>query len=921
MSHDDRVPKLNNEYEELHKQVIVNDRLNPVRVALPVIIITLIIAVLTGYTYIQRKSVVDNAEQVISQMSEYIASNISNEIDYGESSIKLAAVMISQTMTSEILENPSEVIMPMVDNTPFGGIEYIRTDGMNVMNIGEPFDASDRIYYIEGIKGNTGIWNNYHPKTSKETLMNFYTPLIYEDKIAGVITGYIAATSQIAPMFETKLYGHDIVGILVDENSMVICSTIDSEYTPDLSLDMFMNRFGSSEDQKRRVRNTISSATETGTAYKDPSGQGRICVAAIPGTEWKVAIIVPAKSFNGIISKNTRDSIVTIVIISVILISYAADVLLRSIKRRKDIAKENAKLEEENRIFNEQNKKAFEEISEIRDIIASANMGTWRIELVENEEPRMYVDETMKKLLGISRMKLNPEETYKGWFDHITPDAVPSVLKSVERMEKGYFDENTYLWIHPSKGERYVRCGGTSHKIPGGYVLRGYHYDVDDVVREDQAKVVMLQDMLDEKNEYYSALGTLGGIYNSMHVIDLVAGTVVEFKSKDEIREIISHEQGIVEMMSGTIGKLASEEYREKALEFTDLLTVADRMKNRKFMSMQFIGNTVGWCLASFITMEADAEGRPTKVIFTTRSIDEEKRQEEKLIRKSQTDELTGFLNRRAYEEDIYEHNDLPDEEHFIYMSLDVNGLKIVNDSLGHAAGDELLIGSCQCMRRSLGSYGKLYRTGGDEFVAILFCDTEKLKEVLADFDERMSLWSGALVSGLSISYGWVSKDEEPGLSVRELGVIADKRMYEAKSAHYRKAGVDRRGQQDAHKALCGLYTKILKVNLSDDSYQIVNMDMSEQAQEKGFASTISEWLTSFGKSGYVHPDDLQEYLEKTNLQYMKEYFAGDKTSLNVFYRRRYGEEFKQVMMEIIPANDYTETNQSLFLYVKNIDK
>jgi len=83
------------------------------------------------------------------------------------------------------------------------GIEYIRPDGMNVMNIGEPFDASNRPYYIEEIKGNTGVWNNYHPKTSKETLMNFYTPILYQDKIAGVLTGYIAAKSQIAPLFET----------------------------------------------------------------------------------------------------------------------------------------------------------------------------------------------------------------------------------------------------------------------------------------------------------------------------------------------------------------------------------------------------------------------------------------------------------------------------------------------------------------------------------------------------------------------------------------------------------------------------------------------------------------------------------------------------------------------------------------------
>ncbi|MCR5626574.1 MAG: hypothetical protein K6F99_04595 [Lachnospiraceae bacterium] len=53
----------------------------------------------------------------------------------------------------------------------------------------------------------------------------------------------------------------------------------------------------------------------------------------------------------------------------------------------------------------------------------------------------------------------------------------------------------------------------------------------------------------------------------------------------------------------------------------------------------------------------------------------------------------------------------------------------------------------------------------------------------------------------------------------------------------------------------------------------------------------------------------------------MRDYFAGNKTSLSIFYRRKYEDGFKQVMMEIIPANDYTEKDQSLYLYVKNIDK
>ena len=67
------------------------------------------------------------------------------------------------------------------------------------------------------------------------------------------------------------------------------------------------------------------------------------------------------------------------------------------------------------------------------------------------------------------------------------------------------------------------------------------------------------------------------------------------------------------------------------------------------------------------------------------------------------------------YEEDILEYSAAPLSENFVYASIDVNGLKIVNDEIGHAAGDELIKGAADCMTKAFGSYGKVYRTGGDE--------------------------------------------------------------------------------------------------------------------------------------------------------------------------------------------------------------
>lgn len=291
---------------------------------------------------------------------------------------------------------------------------------------------------------------------------------------------------------------------------------------------------------------------------------------------------------------------------------------------------------------------------------------------------------------------------------------------------------------------------------------------------------------------------------------------------------------------------------------------------------------------------------------------------ENTLLRQSNNDEMTGLLNRRAYEDDRMNYPSLPPEPDFVYASIDINGLKHVNDTLGHAAGDELICGAASCLKQTFGNYGRVYRTGGDEFISIFFADEEKLKFLLQDLENLVDHWSGQFVDSLSLSVACASKREFPTETVDELSKIADKRMYEAKERYYSNKGVDRRKKATAQSALCNLYTKILKVNLTEDSYSIVNMDESEQISTKGFADSISSWLYEFGMSGQVHEEDLSMYLEKTNVEYLKQFFKEGRSSMTVVYRRKYEDGFRHVAMEMIPADDYTHEHQTIFLYVKD---
>lgn len=180
-------------------------------------------------------------------------------------------------------------------------------------------------------------------------------------------------------------------------------------------------------------------------------------------------------------------------------------------------------------------------------------------------------------------------------------------------------------------------------------------------------------------------------------------------------------------------------------------------------------------------------------IMLQNELIAQEKRNVQEWMKKSNTDVLTGFLSRHAYENDMALLDNKQLDETFVYVSVDVNSLKIVNDSNGHNAGDELLKGAAECLKKCFGPYGKLYRIGGDEFIAIIHADKEQLDKLKKEIEEITGKWSGKLVKSLALSCGYAAASEESEMPIRQLAILADKRMYEAKNDYYRRTGIDRR--------------------------------------------------------------------------------------------------------------------------------
>lgn len=160
-------------------------------------------------------------------------------------------------------------------------------------------------------------------------------------------------------------------------------------------------------------------------------------------------------------------------------------------------------------------------------------------------------------------------------------------------------------------------------------------------------------------------------------------------------------------------------------------------------------------------------------------------------------DVLTGFANRRMYEQDMKKLSSHPGRGRMAYISIDVNGLKEINDQYGHPAGDKLIVGAAQCIDQCFGDMGKLYRVGGDEFVALVTANAEELEKLFRTFARCTQAWSKRNDLALSTAYGFVCYSEYPDSDSAVLARVADERMYAAKARYYQMNGKDRRRHVD----------------------------------------------------------------------------------------------------------------------------
>ncbi len=231
-------------------------------------------------------------------------------------------------------------------------------------------------------------------------------------------------------------------------------------------------------------------------------------------------------------------------------------------------------------------------------------------------------------------------------------------------------------------------------------------------------------------------LSTAADIYMSMHDIDIGNDRISAIKTDPEEEEAVRDKvrEHAQDDLNHAMNILVDEISKPLVLDFLNLSTLDERMRDHKTITAEFLNHKKKWCRGRFIAAEHDDAGKLTHVLLLFEEIDAEKRNRDKLLYMSQTDSLTGINNRGSGEHKIREQmgNGLGG----MFVLIDIDKFKSINDKYGHDVGDVVLIGVANALKNAFRSSDIVMRLGGDEFAAYAKGINER--EAAADVIDRL---------------------------------------------------------------------------------------------------------------------------------------------------------------------------------------
>ena len=173
-------------------------------------------------------------------------------------------------------------------------------------------------------------------------------------------------------------------------------------------------------------------------------------------------------------------------------------------------------------------------------------------------------------------------------------------------------------------------------------------------------------------------------------------------------------------------------------------------------------------------------------VLVALQDVTARKKAEEYLRYLGTHDVMTGLYNRAFFEEPLQDL-EASRKDPISFIIVDLNGLKLANDSFGHSAGDKLIRRTAEVLKASIENGTIPVRIGGDEFILIMPGANEQAAKDMVERVESLMAMNNKYYREPELSVSIGASTSAPGFSLLKFISLADDEMYKNKGIHHRR--------------------------------------------------------------------------------------------------------------------------------------
>lgn len=478
-------------------------------------------------SHLNARQVEDNAIRLSKEVNNLISDRLAN--------IKILSAFYSESLTSPDVD--VKLLQKMSEDSNFDFMEFADADGLDHNITGGTSDATDRKYYLDGMAGNTGLELIFESRATHETLLMFYTPVIFEKKPIGVMIGVIQATGKIADLIDVSYYGEQADVYLCNENGDIFASSIPLEEL-DTRKQISITDVLTDAETVGKIKSTMTDGT-TNVFENGKKGNNIGCVTKIDGCDGYLIEVFPDAAHNDLVNMSNRISTRLQVILFVVYIIVVFVIVITNIIDRKNL------------IYNEtKQKNALQNHLNIIQSMAQIYFASYYIDLEQNS----FVDFSGKQnfyeaveIVGDARdcIKYINENLIRPEYADVMREFL--TLDTVnERLKEKQVITCEYKGVTTDWSKAYIIAGDRDDYGKLRHIFFAFR-----TIRDEKAKEEVAQTKIDEQmhaleqansqmEEQLEVIEGLGAEYFSILLVDNVEDTVIPYRTEGEEGTVIS---------------------------------------------------------------------------------------------------------------------------------------------------------------------------------------------------------------------------------------------------------------------------------------------------------------------------------------------------------------------------------------------